>query len=205
MTIRDGVSANHYSRFRASERALLTGHSHQAWPDVGFEAQQQAWLDAAEFVDGKWERAAEQARLVREGFGRLLGDAAANIALGQNTHELMTRWLSALPWRDRRRLVTTDGEFHTITRQLARLGEEGVEVVRVPARPAENLAGRIAEAIDDRTLAVLVSSVLYETAEIVPHLDHVAAACTRHGASLLIDAYHHLNVVPFDLNVMGLS
>src|SRR5207253_9462748 len=31
--------ARHYSRFRVAERMLLTGHSHQAWPDVGFEGQ----------------------------------------------------------------------------------------------------------------------------------------------------------------------
>jgi hypothetical protein len=42
--------------------------------DVGFEAQQRAWLDAAEYVDDKWERAAEQANRVRAGFARLLGD-----------------------------------------------------------------------------------------------------------------------------------
>src|SRR5512145_951555 len=93
--------ARHYSRFRVGERLLLTGHSHQAWPDVGFEAQQQAWLDAAEFVDDKWERAAEQGNLVRAGFARLLGDTPANIALGQNTHELVTRWLSALSFHSR--------------------------------------------------------------------------------------------------------
>ena len=28
--------APHYSRFRVAERLLLTGHSHQAWPDCGF-------------------------------------------------------------------------------------------------------------------------------------------------------------------------
>mgnify|MGYP001556365702 CR=1 FL=1 len=39
--------APHYSRFHVAERLLLTGHSHQAWPDVGFEAQSEAWLDAA--------------------------------------------------------------------------------------------------------------------------------------------------------------
>ncbi len=49
--------ARHYSRFRVSERLLLTGHSHQAWPDVGFEGQTEAWNDAAELLDGKWERA----------------------------------------------------------------------------------------------------------------------------------------------------
>ena len=56
-----GDLARHYRRFRVSERLLLTGHSHQAWPDVAFDAQQRAWLDAAEYVDEKWERAAKQA------------------------------------------------------------------------------------------------------------------------------------------------
>src|SRR5688500_1711116 len=129
--------AAHYSRFRVSDRILLTGHSHQAWPDVAFDGQQRAWLDAAEHVDAKWARAEEQAASVRAGFGRLLGDTAANVALGQNTHELVTRWLSALPWRSRSRVVTTDGEFHTIRRQLDRLAEEGADVRKVAARPAD--------------------------------------------------------------------
>jgi selenocysteine lyase/cysteine desulfurase len=197
--------ANHYSRFRVSERLLLTGHSHQAWPDVGFEAQQRAWFDAAELVDDKWERAAEQASLVRSGFARLLGDAPANIALGQNTHELVVRWLSALPFRQRTRLVTTDGEFHTIRRQMDRFAEDGIEVAKVDAHPADTLADRLARDVTDRTLAVLVSSVLFETAAIVPGLERVAVACTKHGAELLVDAYHHLNVVPCDLSSMGLG
>jgi len=197
--------SDHYSRFRVTDRILLTGHSHQAWPDVAFEGQQRAWLDAAEFVDDKWGAAAEQAARVRDGFGRLLNDAPANIALGQNTHELVTRWLSALPWRERRRLITTDGEFHTIRRQMDRLAEEGLDVIRIAARPADDLADRLARAVDARTAAVLVSSVLFQTAEIVPGLDRVAAACERHGAALLVDAYHHLNVVPFDVEKMGLA
>ena len=198
--------ASHYSRFRVSERLLLTGHSHQAWPDAGFEAQQRAWLDAAEFVDDKWDKVEAQHARVREGFARLLGDDARNIALGQNTHELVTRWLSALPLHARRRIVTTDGEFHSIRRQMDRLAEEPLfEVVRIAAHPAESLADRLARQVNDRTACVMVSSVLYETAEMVPGLDRVAATCARHGASLLVDAYHQLNVVPFDVTAMGLA
>jgi kynureninase len=197
--------APYYSRFRVTERILLTGHSHQAWPDGAFEAQQRAWLDAAELVDDKWDRAFEQAARVRAGFARLLGDAVENIALGQNTHELVTRWLSALPFTMRRRIVTTNGEFHTIRRQLDRLAEEGFEIIRVPARPVEELSARVAREVDDQTLAVMVSSVLFETAEIVPDLDRVAAACETFGTPLLVDAYHHLNVVPFDVRAMGIE
>lgn len=196
----------HYSRFRVGDRLLLTGHSHQAWPDVGFEAQQQAWLDAAELVDHKWARAAEVADEVRAHWRRLLGDRDGSIALGQNTHELVTRFLSAvLPTFSSARtsmpskVVTTNGEFHTIRRQLDRIAEEGVAVVKVAAQPVDTLAERMAAAVDERTAAALVSSVLFETAEIVPNLPHVAEACARHGAELLVDAYHHVNVVPFDL------
>ena len=197
--------APHYSRFRVTERILLTGHSHQAWPDPGFDGQQQAWLDAAEFVDAKWSRAAAQAEAVRAAYGRLLGDAPSNIALGANTHELVIRWLSALDLRARPRVVTTDGEFHAVRRQFARLAEEGLEVARVAARPVDTLAERLIGEVSDTTAAVVVSSVLFETAEIVPGLEQVAAACRRHGASLLVDAYHHLDAVPFDVRGLGLD
>lgn len=198
--------SSHYAKFRVADRLLLTGHSHQAWPDVAFAAQQQAWLDAAALVDDKWQRAGEVAVRVQRGWQRLLNDPDGAIALGQNTHELVVRLLSALPLATRPRLITTDGEFHTIRRQLDRLAEEtSLEVVKIAARPVETLAARVAAAVDDRTACVLVSSVLFETAEIVPELRQLADVCARHGAELLVDAYHQINVVPFDLHALGLS
>jgi kynureninase len=195
----------HYRRFRVTERILLTGHSHQAWPDVAFEAQQQAWLDTAELVDDVWEVAFEKANEVRRGFARLLDDAPDRIALAPNTHELVVRFLSALPLRKRPTLITTDGEFHTIRRQLDRLAEEGIEVVKVAAVPAATLADRLATGVDDRTAAVLVSAVLYANAHIVPNVRAVLAACERVGAELLVDAYHALDAIPFSLKSEGLE
>jgi kynureninase len=197
--------AHHYSRFRVGERLLLTGHSHQAWPDVGFEGQIEAWQDAAELVDDKWDRAFEKAARVRAGFARLLGDQADRIALGQNTHELVVRFLSGLDLRRRPRLITTDGEFHTIRRQLDRLAEEGIEVVRVPSDPAGAIAERLCRAVTDRTAAVLVSAVLYSNAHIVPAIGRVLSACRMVGAELLVDAYHALNAVPFSLSAQELD
>jgi selenocysteine lyase/cysteine desulfurase len=196
--------ADHYRRFGVAERLLLTGHSHQAWPDRGFEAQAQAWLDAARFVDDKWEHAFARAERVRLGFRRLLDDREGYIALAPNTHELVVRFLSALPLRERPRLVTTDGEFHTIRRQLNRLAEEGIELVRVPETPLEGLVERLRREVDDRTAAVLVSAVFFDSGRIAPSLAAVAEQCRRYGASLLVDAYHALNVVPFSLLKEGL-
>ena len=188
--------APHYARFRVSERLLLTGQTHQAWPDCGFEAQAEAWLDAARYVDDKWDHAFERAERVRDGFTRLLGDAGDGLALAPNTHELVVRLLSAVPLRTRPRLVTTDGEFHTIRRQLDRLGEEGLEVVQIAEQPVETVAPRLAAAVDARTSLVLVSAVFFDTGRIARGLGEVAASCRRHGATLLVDVYHALNVLP---------
>jgi kynureninase len=164
-----------------------------------------AWLDAALYVDDKWEQAFAQADRVREGFTRLLGNAEGCLALGANTHELVVRLLSALPLRTRPRLVTTDGEFHSIRRQLDRLAEEGLTVVRVPQSPIDSLGGRLAAAVDDRTALVLVSAVFFDTGRIARGLAAVAESCRRRGSRLLVDAYHALNVVPFSLDAEGLG
>ncbi len=197
--------APHYSRFRVAERLLLTGHSHQAWPDRARDGQLRAFDDAALAVDEKWQRAFAVAERVKNGFARLLDDDSGDYTLAANTHELVVRLLSALPLAERPRLVTTDGEFHSIRRQLDRLAEEGLEIVRLPADQPAGLAERLAAAVDDRTAAVLVSAVLFQSARIVPGLGRVLAAAERHGAILLVDVYHALDVIPYSLSAEGLE
>jgi selenocysteine lyase/cysteine desulfurase len=197
--------APHYTHFKVGQRLLLSGHSHQAWPDVALDGQRKAFLDAAEFVDEKWTRAFAVADEVRAGWARLLNDTPERVALGNNTHELVVRWLSALPLTKHRRIVTTDGEFHSIRRLVDRLAEEGIEMVRVAADPVATLSERLAAEVKAGTAAVMVSSVLFRSAEIVPNLTALAAACDRAGVPLLVDAYHHLNIVPFSIRELGLE
>jgi len=191
--------AGDYTRFRVSERMLLTGHSHQAWPDAAFDGVMECFKDSANLVDDKWPNAFAKADAVRAGYARLLHDEPGNIALAENTHELVIKFLSALPLQKRRRIVTTDGEYHSVRRQLDRLAEEGIiELVKVPAAPLDDLADRIASNVSEATAAVTVSSVLFRTGQIVPNLHHLAQVCAERGAELLIDAYHQINVVPFN-------
>ena len=193
------VLAPFYSRFDVGNRLLLTGHSHQAWPDCGFEAMTQSWLDAARLLDHKWDLALAKANCVREGFARLLDCAADEIALGQSVHDLLVRFLSALPLQARPRIVTSDGEFYSVRRQLDRIEEEGIEIIRVPSFPASNVAEELIARTDDRTAAVIVSAVFFKTGEIVASLSDVLRKCLETGAEMLVDAYHCINVIPFSL------
>lgn len=193
----------HYTAFLREGRILLTGHSHQAWPDVAREAQLEAFDDAALHVDEKWGPALEAAEDVRRAVATRIQSQPGEVALASNTHELVTRFLSALDWKKRSRIVSTRGEFHTIYRQLSRLAEEGVEVVWVDPLPAESLADRLSSAVNARTAAVLVSNVLFETSSCVPDLEALAKRCIEEGAQLLVDSYHAFNVVPFAVSDLG--
>lgn len=198
--------AGHYAAFRVEERILLTGHSHQAWPDVGFAAEQQACRDAALDEDRKQERALEKVERLRRGFAALLEDPDGDVTLAPNTRTVVARFLSALRLQDRPKLVTTDAEFPTVRSQLDRMAEEGnAELVAVPGYPAWGMVERLVAAVDDRTAAVLVSAVLHQRGVIVPWLDRLAEACALHGAELLVDAYHALGAIPFPLRSLRLD
>jgi selenocysteine lyase/cysteine desulfurase len=188
----------------SSRRILLTGHSHQAWPDVARAGQDRAFDDAARHVDDKWSRVFEIQDELRSYIAdRIPGVRPRELAFASNTHELVVRFLSALDLERRPHLVTTTGEFHSMHRQLRRLAEAGLEVTWVDAQPVETLADRLAAEVRGDTAAVLVSSVLFETSSIVPSLRAVADRAQREGARVLVDAYHAWHVVPFSLEDVG--
>ena len=197
--------APHYAQSKVSTRLLLSGHSHQAWPDVAAQGQAEAFADACALLGDKWDRAFAKAERVREGFRTLLddsGDTSGHIALMSSTHDAVIRFLSALPLRQRSRIITTDGEFHTLRRQLDRLREEGITITRVRAAPSDTLYERLASALYDdgsKPAAVMLSSVSFLSGEIVPHLGALQEECDKVGALLFIDTYHHLNVAPFSI------
>ena len=197
--------AQHYSQFQVDKRLLLTGHSHQAWPDVALDGVKEAWTDAATHLDDKWQFAFEKAHQVEQGFARLLNDSDGDYALAENTHTLIVRFLSALDFKKRPQLITSDSEFHSIRRQLDRLQEEGIEVIRVPSQPHNTFSDRLVAEVNEKTAAVLVSSVFFNSGQICDGLNDVMATCEQQGSELLVDVYHQLNIVPFDISCEGLK
>jgi kynureninase len=194
-----------YKDFRVTERILLTGHSHQAQPDCAKEGMLKCWEDSSSLADDKWEKVFKVADKVRNYISGLLDDDRENIVLGQNTHDLILRFLSALDLKKRNKIITTDGEFHTIRRQLDRLNQGILEIIKVPRNPVATLSERIIGHIDDNVSAVMVSKVMFQDSAIVNGLSDVEKASTKHGAKLLVDIYHVLNALPFSIKEEGLE
>ncbi len=196
----------HFSQFLSSVPGRLhaAAHSHHPWPDVSFHAQQQAWLDAARMQDDKWEHV----------FGEVLPEAqrhiaarvglphTATIAFAPNTHELVVRIVSCLPTPAR--VLTTDAEFHSFARQLARWEEAGrVDVERVPARPIDTLAQRLSHAAASGGHdLVYFSHVLFDSGHVVDVEPVVAAVADEH-TFVVVDGYHGFMAVPTDFGPLA--
>lgn len=188
-----------YKDFKVTERILLTGHSHQGQPDCAKDGILECWKDASELADDKWGKVFDVSDKVRSYIAGLLDDDKENITLAQNTHDLILRFLSALDFKNRNKIITTDGEFHTIRRQLDRLNQGYFEIIKVKRDPVETLPERLIAEIDGKVLAVMVSKVMFQDSSIVYGLSDVETTCTKHGAKLLVDIYHVLNAIPFSI------
>ena len=197
--------APHYSRFNVSERLLFTGHSHQAWPDVAVQGQVEAFDCAARSVDEKWGAAFEKANVLRGYLREWYDDPDGLYCLAENTHILLVSWLSSLDLKNKPKIITTDGEFHSMYRQLKRLQEEGVEVEMLPVEPLDSFPERLASAADDRVAAIMLSRVYFESALINHKLSDVAAIGRDRNIPVLIDDYHGTNNAPLSIRDEGLE
>ena len=195
----------HYSHFNVGERLLFTGHSHQAWPDVALEGQKEYFMDSARLVDNKWEKAFEKTETLRNYLRGFYDDSGGFYCREESTHVLFVSWMSSLDLKNKPKIISTDGEFHSLYRQLHRLEEEGLEVAWVATDPDESFAARIIGEMDERTSAVMLSRVYFETSLINTHLTEIAEAARQKGIPVLIDDYHGTNVVPLSLKEAGLE
>lgn len=189
----------HYSHFNVANRLLFTGHSHQAWPDVAFEGVEQYMRMVSEQVDKKWDYGFAKTEIMREYLRDWYDDSDGLYCREQNTHVLMTSWLSALDLKNKPKIITTTGEFHSLYRQLKRLEEEGLEIVYLPHQEDEKLLSLIKEEINNKTSAIMLSHIYFETSEVNTALSDIAAVARNAGVPLLIDDYHGTNVVPLSV------
>ncbi|MFN1835940.1 aminotransferase class V-fold PLP-dependent enzyme [Balneola sp. MJW-20] len=195
----------HYSHFDVGNRLLFTGHSHQAWPDVAREGQLEYYDVCARDVDNKWNEAFEKTEVLRNYLRDFYDDPDAFYCREESTHVLFVSWLSSMDLKNKPKIISTDGEFHSLYRQLHRLEEEGLEVSYVPVNPDPTFADRIIDEMDDRTSAIMLSRVYFETCLINTHLTEIAAAAREKGIPVLIDDYHGTNVVPISVKEAGLE
>ncbi|TVQ65619.1 MAG: aminotransferase class V-fold PLP-dependent enzyme [Balneolaceae bacterium] len=194
-----------YSRFQVDKRLLFTGHSHQAWPDAAFSGMDEYAEMTVRQIDKKWAYAFEKTEKLRNYLRTFYDDPGGLYCREQNTHVLLVSWLSSLNLREKPKIITTTGEFHSMYRQLKRLEEEGLEIVYLPHEDDRKLLDLMRDEIDDRTAAVMLSRIYFMTSEVNTLLPEAAKLTHEAGVPLMVDDYHGTNVIPLSLRDEGME
>lgn len=195
----------HYTHFNVEKRLLFTGHSHQAWPDCALDGQTEYFHVSADLVDKKWDLAFEKTEILRKYLREYYDDPDGLYCREESTHFLFVSLMSAWDLMNKPKIITTEGEFYSLSRQLARLSETGLNVVKIPSGIKDDFVENLRKHLDDKTSAVMISRVYFQSSLINPHLREIATLCRRYGVPLVIDDYHGTNVVPLSIRDQGLE
>ena len=176
------------------KRLHFAAHSHHLWPEASFDGHMQAWNDAARLADSKWDKVMDEVwpdaqRHVADERGTGQPDA---IVFAPNTHELLLRLMAAVSESWPIRVLTSDGEFHSARRQMARWEESGAaKVERVPTQPFESFSDRFLErARSSEHDFIFVSHVMFGSGLVFDRVDELAALGHPEGPWVVIDGYH---------------
>ena len=201
MNLKDG-----FSRFLTAQadRLHFAAHSHHPWPDVSWEAHNQAWLDAARLADDKWENVfgtiiPETQSLIAATLG--LADPVT-LTFAPNTQDFVARIFSCLD--PPVRVLSTDSEFHSFTRQSRRWEEAGLAIVdRVPAEPFDTFSERFTrEARAGVHDLIYLSQVFFDSGFVVEDIDRIVSSVSEEKAFIVIDGYHAFMALPTNIGAI---
>jgi kynureninase len=155
----------------------------RTWRERGIRAWAEGW----------WEMPVT----VGDQLGRILGAPPGSIVMHQNVTIAEAIVLSCFPSPgERNRIVYEEANFPSV-RYLYQ-AQRGLEVVAV----ADGAA--IADALDERTLLVPISHVLFKNGEI-QDVEPIVRRAHEVGAHVVLDCYQSAGVVPFDLTGLGVD
>jgi kynureninase len=162
----------------------------ETWSTRGVRAWHEGW----------WELGRETGNLLAP----ILGVPRDSISMHQNVTVAQAIVASCFSFDGpRRKIVMSDLEFPTNMYLFEGFRRYGAEVVYVPSddgiRPNLN---RLLDAVDERTVLVPLSMVLFRSAYI-QDARAVTEKAQRVGASVILDAYQAAGTVPLDIAALG--
>lgn len=189
----------------APGRLHMAAHSHHLWPDASFDGQVQAWNDAARLADQKWDRVMGEVwpEAQRHIAAELSLPSPDSIVFAPNTHELLVRILSALG-KDKPRILSSDGEFHSFRRQSARWAEaDAIDLETIATDRPDFAEAFLARAQSGDFDLVFVSHVMFGSGRVFDRIADLTALARPDGPWVVIDGYHAFMAIEVDLSAVA--
>jgi kynureninase len=154
----------------------------QTWAQRGVRAWEEGW----------WEMPVTVGNMV----GEIIGAPKDSVTMHQNVTLTQAVVLSCFePDGRRNKIVFEDGNFPSV--QYFYGAQPGLSVTSVPVE-------RLVDAIDDQTLLVPISHVLFKTSY-VQDVAAIVEKAHRVGAHVVLDVYQSAGVLPLDVTRLGVD
>jgi kynureninase len=168
----------------AAAEARLLAYA-ESWKTRGVRAWEEGWWELP------WT--------VGDQIGRLIGAPSGSTVMHQNVTIAQAVVLSCFRFDgERNRIVYEAGNFPSVRYLYQAQRERGAEIV-----VAADDRG-VVDAIDERTLLVPITHVLFKTGEI-QDVEAIVARAHEVGALVVLDAYQSVGAVPFDVTELGVD
>jgi kynureninase len=157
----------------------------RVWNTRGIRAWGEGWWDMSMTVGDR--------------VARLIGAPPGSTVMHQNVTIAEAVVLSCFDFRgERRRIVYEEENFPSVRYLQQAQRARGAEIIVCPDEEA------IVEAIDERTLLVPISHVIFKTGRI-QDVDPIIERAREVGAYVVLDAYQSVGTVPLDVTALGVD
>lgn len=138
--------------------------------------------------------------------GKMLGAPAGSICMHQNVSVCESIVASCLDFSGRRnKVVFEEMNFPSVIYVWEERRRQGARIVTVPSGDGITIdTQRLLDAIDDETLIVPISHVLFKSA-FIQDAAAVVEKAHKVGAYVLLDVYQSAGTVPLDLTALGVD
>lgn len=191
--------------FPVTEKWIYLNHAAVGpLPTFGREAAERYIAALSSEGEKHWERTGPLIEEVRGMFASALHLPPEGIAFTRNVSEGLSILASGLDWRAGDNVVLPSVEFPANVYPWMNLERFGVELIRVEPVAGRITVEHIANALNERTRVVSISSVQFFSG-FVADLPAISAECRKRGVLLCVDCIQHLGALPLDIAASGVD
>lgn len=168
------------------------------------EAAIQEFLESWQAHGNPWEIWVARMEDLRVEFARLINAEPAEVAVTFSVSTALNSLASALSYKERPRVVTSDFDFPTVGHVWLAQQRRGAQVAFARANGTRLPLTAFEEVVDDRTALVSTTHVCYKNG-FKNNVGALAELAHERGAYLLIDAYQSMGTQPMDVKALDLD
>ncbi len=168
------------------------------------EAALHAFVESWHAYGNPWELWVNELEELRKAFARLIHAEPEEVAVTFSVSNALNSLASALDYRDRAKVVTSDFDFPTMGHVWLAQRRRGARVQFARAEGNRLQLGAYETAVDRETALIATTHVCYKNG-FKNNLAALAELAHERGAYLLVDAYQSLGSEPMDVKALDVD